>query len=75
MYEVVEWIAAEVVNPRDAVAFLGTQGDPFDTQKDMALAMVGAALCWGTARTGGFLRRKGRTAQQLVTSLFGQPGR
>jgi putative membrane protein len=41
VYELIEWIAAELAG--DAAAdFLGTQGDPWDTQKDMALAGVGA---------------------------------
>jgi putative membrane protein len=40
-YEVIEWLAAELTG--DAAAdFLGTQGDPWDTQKDMALAGIGA---------------------------------
>ena len=40
-YELIEWIAAEV-SGEAATAFLGTQGDDWDTQKDMALALVGA---------------------------------
>lgn len=41
VYEVIEWLAAELTG--DAAAdFLGTQGDPWDTQKDMALAGLGA---------------------------------
>lgn len=40
-YEVIEWLAGELTG--DAAAdFLGTQGDPWDTQKDMALAGIGA---------------------------------
>jgi putative membrane protein len=39
-YELVEWAAALATGSR-ADAFLGTQGDPWDTQKDMALAGVG----------------------------------
>jgi putative membrane protein len=39
-YELVEWAAALATGSR-ADAFLGTQGDPWDTQKDMALAAVG----------------------------------
>ena len=39
-YELVEWTAALATGSR-ADAFLGTQGDPWDTQKDMALAAVG----------------------------------
>ena len=41
-YEVIEWIAASVVDPEAGAAFLGTQGDIWDAQKDMALAIVGA---------------------------------
>ena len=40
-YELVEWAVA-VMSGSASDAFLGTQGDPWDTQKDMALAFVGA---------------------------------
>jgi putative membrane protein len=40
-YELLEWAAAEV-SGEAAASFLGTQGDNWDTQKDMALALVGA---------------------------------
>ncbi len=40
-YELAEWAAA-VVSKEAADSFLGTQGDGFDTQKDIALAFVGA---------------------------------
>lgn len=42
-YELVEWLAA-VWYGGAADAFLGTQGDPWDTQKDMALALVGSVV-------------------------------
>jgi putative membrane protein len=42
-YELVEWGAALVLG-QDADAFLGTQGDPWDTQWDMFLALAGAVL-------------------------------
>ncbi|HYI08036.1 MAG TPA: DUF2238 domain-containing protein [Thermoanaerobaculia bacterium] len=41
LYELLEWTAA-VTTGEKAEAFLGTQGDVWDTQKDMALAMIGA---------------------------------
>ena len=41
-YEVIEWVAASVVDPEAGTAFLGTQGDVWDAQKDMALAIVGS---------------------------------
>lgn len=40
-YELIEWISA-VMAGSAATDFLGTQGDVWDTQKDMALAMIGA---------------------------------
>lgn len=40
-YELVEWWAALILGS-GADAFLGTQGDPWDTQSDMACAAIGA---------------------------------
>lgn len=42
-YEMIEWWAALVMG-QGADAFLGTQGDQWDTQWDMFLALVGATL-------------------------------
>jgi putative membrane protein len=42
-YELLEWQAA-VLSGDNAVAFLATQGDQWDTQKDMGLALLGAIL-------------------------------
>jgi len=44
VYEIFEWVAAISVNPILATSFLGSQGDIFDTQKDMGMAIIGA-LC------------------------------
>lgn len=43
-YELIEWWAAELIG-EDADAFLGTQGYVWDTQSDMALALLGAIFC------------------------------
>jgi len=44
IYELLEWASA-VILPADANrSYLGSQGDPWDAQKDMALAAVGALL-------------------------------
>ena len=40
-YELVEWLAAVVLG-QGADEFLGTQGDPWDTQSDMLMALIGA---------------------------------
>jgi putative membrane protein len=42
-YELIEWWAALALG-QGADEFLGTQGDPWDTQADMFLALMGAAL-------------------------------
>ncbi len=42
-YELVEWGTAIATGSR-AEAFLGTQGDPWDTQWDMFFALIGALL-------------------------------
>jgi putative membrane protein len=41
LYELIEWAAA-IFTESGATAFLGTQGDPWDTQWDMFLALCGA---------------------------------
>ena len=43
VYELIEWGAALALG-QGADEFLGTQGDPWDTQADMFLALGGAAL-------------------------------
>jgi putative membrane protein len=43
LYELVEWLAALLLG-QGAEAFLGTQGDPWDTQWDMFMALLGAIL-------------------------------
>jgi putative membrane protein len=40
-YELFEWSTALVLGQRSD-SFLGTQGDPWDTQQDMFMAMIGA---------------------------------
>ena len=50
IYELIEWGAAVALGS-GADEFLGTQGDPWDTQKDMAMAWIGAMLAqWLLAR-------------------------
>ena len=47
VYELIEWGAAEVFGGDLGVAYLGTQGDPWDAHKDMLLATIGAAVSVG----------------------------
>jgi putative membrane protein len=45
LYEIVEWLAAAMTNPELGAAYLGTQGDQWDAQKDMGIAAIGALTC------------------------------
>jgi len=44
LYELVEWAAAEFFGGELGVAYLGTQGDIWDAQKDMGCAGMGALI-------------------------------
>lgn len=44
LFEIIEMLAALVSDPAVGTAFLGTQGDVWDAQKDMALATIGASI-------------------------------
>ena len=62
-YEFVEWWTA-VASGEAATAFLGTQGDPWDTQWDMFFALVGAI----TAQLA-----LGRMHDRQIASLVSSP--
>lgn len=49
-YEILEWLTAIVADPASGTAFLGTQGDPWDAQKDLLAACSGSVV-------GAFLER------------------
>ena len=44
VYEVIEWLTALSVDPSAGLAFLGSQGDIWDAQKDMLLAGIGSVI-------------------------------
>lgn len=45
LYEIMEMVIATLVAPGTGDAWLGTQGDVWDAQKDMGLAALGAVIC------------------------------
>jgi putative membrane protein len=47
-YEVLEWATAAVVGSNASNDYLGSQGDIWDSQKDMTLASLGALLAMTT---------------------------
>ncbi len=61
IYELIEWAVAEI-DESGSAAFLGMQGDIWDTQKDMALCILGAAVAlavlsgWHNRQLRSFLK-------------------
>jgi len=45
LFEIIESWVARIVSPELGDAYLGTQGDTWDAQKDMTAALAGAVLC------------------------------
>lgn len=43
-YELIEWSVADVFFPAQGDAYLGTQGDIWDAQKDIFMALLGAII-------------------------------
>lgn len=58
VYEILEAIAAMIVSPELGAAYLGTQGDEWDAQKDAFLAFIGAVIAmlitWQYSRNKAF---------------------
>ncbi len=63
IYELIEWGAAETFGGELGTAYVGTQGDEWDAQKDMALATLGAfvgvliGIVFGPPPSGGGSKR------------------
>ena len=68
IFELIEWGAAEIFGGDLGIAFLGTQGDVWDSHKDMALASLGALVAMTfTGLLNFYLQRD--FAQEWVESL------
>ena len=64
LYELIEWVVA-IISDTGAEAFLGTQGYLWDTQSDMAFALVGAISA---------LAFLGRTHDRQLRNMAGRNG-
>ncbi len=47
IYELLEWLTAIIVSPELGSAYLGTQGDEWDAQKDLGLKLLGSLVATG----------------------------
>ncbi len=57
-YEIIEWLVAILMSPQRAETYNGQQGDFFDAQKDMALALVGSLIALAFIAQRGCLKKK-----------------
>jgi len=64
LYELLEWGAALVFGGDLGQAFLGTQGDIWDAQKDTALATLGACLSIGLLHGFGLVPQPRRAMER-----------
>jgi Predicted membrane protein (DUF2238) len=77
-YEICEWIAGASVGSSLGDAFLGAQGDPWDSQEDMACAAGGAMLAasllrWRHSRAEARDPYRGGRARGLTAYGFAGP--
>jgi len=50
LFEIAEWLVAIAVSPQAATTYLGMQGDPFDAEKDVAVAHIGVVVALAMIR-------------------------
>lgn len=64
VYEIIEWIYAALAGGSSGAAFLGSQGDIWDAQKDMLADLSGAVFAVALhALRDGYLRARSQRAR------------
>ncbi len=58
LYEIFEWYSGSRITAAVGVSFLGSQGDVFDSPKDMAMAFLGAVLVLSGVFIYDFFRKR-----------------
>lgn len=73
LYELLEAAVAMLVDPDLGAAYTGTQGDEWDSQKDMALALVGAVIAIGVTVLRAKYCRASLAVRERVTHPASTP--
>jgi len=68
-YEILEAIAANLSSPQVADAFLGLQGDPWDTHKDMFMGFAGALVAMSTVAVVESRQRARRAREESLVEV------
>jgi len=74
VFELFEWGIVALVNPEAGSAYLGTQGDEWDAQKDMLSAGVGALLAMLVIAGINWRYRRREFTRELRDSFRLEPG-
>jgi putative membrane protein len=74
LFELLEWAAATIFGGDLGVAYLGTQGDPWDAQKDMALASLGGLIAMIVTALVNWHKQRD-FAREWIESLQVKPAR
>ena len=69
IYEIIEWISAIVFGGDLGIAFLGSQGDIWDAQKDMLLAGLGSIIAMGITAITIFAYRGKDYLHEIIYSF------
>lgn len=69
LYELIEWSVAEIFFPEQGIAYLGSQGDVWDAQKDMGLAFVGAIISMLVVFVYNKIKKRTVKSEQLELDL------
>ena len=68
LWEILESWVASAVHPELGITYLGSQGDVWDAQKDMAAAFYGALLCVTLLMIARSLRKPDGLPPHVVAS-------
>lgn len=74
LYELLEWLAAALFGGELGQAYLGTQGDEWDSHKDSALALLGGVLAMAIAWRFSGGRWPGRSRVRPDARCVSPPG-
>jgi putative membrane protein len=69
LYEIVEAVVAQVVSPELGAAYLGSQGDGWDAQWDMACAIAGSVLWLACVAAGAWMAARRQERSHPLASL------
>src|SRR5579863_73437 len=72
-YEIIEAVVAVIATPDAGDAFLGLQGDPWDTHKDMFMGFAGSVVSMGIVAIVVYMReRRQRARDSQVMAVAGR---